>query len=64
MALMPAWLRLATIFSGSMVLMAGAIDASPVKPVPIDLWVAGDDGLTLRLRGALEGALRSTPISP
>jgi hypothetical protein len=44
------------------------LSASPINagsaaqiPVPVDLWTTGDDGLTLRLRDALEGAFKSAP---
>jgi len=40
---------------------AHTIDAASAKPTPVEVWSGGDDGLTLRLRGALVAALRSSP---
>jgi hypothetical protein len=38
-----------------------AIAADPPARRVIDLWVVGDDGLTLRLRDALEEAFQAAP---
>ena len=34
--------------------------AAPIKPRPVEVWIGGDDGLTLGLKGALENALKSS----
>ena len=36
-------------------------DQAYVKPTPVEVWRVGDDGLTTRLRDALESALRASP---
>jgi hypothetical protein len=61
MPLMLLWMRPPAIFAASMALATCAIDATPAEPTRVEVWAVGDDGLTLRLRDALEGAFRSSP---
>ena len=37
------------------------IGVASAKPIPVELWRVGDDGLTLRLGDALESAFKSSP---
>ena len=53
-------LGLTVIMAASLVLAVCAIDAAPAEPVRVEVWIVGDDGLTLGLRDALEGAFRSS----
>ena len=39
----------------------GASDAAPPHPIPVEVWSGGDDGLTQRLRDAVERAFQASP---
>jgi hypothetical protein len=45
----------------SLGVLACASSAAPAKPTPVEVWCGGDDGLTSRLRDAVEGAFKSSP---
>jgi hypothetical protein len=53
------WLRLT--ITTIICLIPYAMSAGQVKPIPVEIWVGGDDGLTLRLRDKLENAFASSP---
>lgn len=40
---------------------AGASDAAPPHRIPVEVWSGGDDGLTQRLRDAMERAFQASP---
>ena len=40
---------------------ADTIDGPSAKRIPVDLWSVGDDGLSQRLREAVENAFKSSP---
>src|SRR5260370_37653526 len=54
-------MRLIAIIAASIVLAVCTINAAPAEPTRVEVWIGGDDGLTLRLRDALESAFRSSP---
>ena len=44
------------------IIAAGVVaEAAPVKATLVEVWVGGDDGLTQRLRDAVEHAFQSSP---
>jgi len=55
------WTRLRAIVAGSLIVTACAMEAVAVEPTLVEVWCGGDDGLTIRLRDALENAFKSSP---
>ena len=51
---------LITIFALVFVLMSGRSSAQP-RPTLVEVWCGGDDGLTIRLRDAVEHAFSTSP---
>jgi hypothetical protein len=43
------------------ILVASAMEGTAAERTPVDVWCGGDDGLTRRLRDALESQFRSSP---
>jgi hypothetical protein len=48
--------RLAAIVAACLTVEVCATGAARPKPTPIEVWTGGDDGMTARLRDAIEGA--------
>jgi hypothetical protein len=53
--------RLSAIIVVSLVLAMCGAKADGAKPTLVEVWCVGDDGLTQRLRDALENALKLSP---
>ena len=53
------WIRASVIVIGLLVSQC-AMEAASTKPTLIEVWCGGDDGLTIRLKDALEAAFKST----
>lgn len=51
--------RLATLTIAAAAIAACAASSLRASPVPIEIWRGGDDGLTVRLRDAIEAAFRA-----
>lgn len=49
------------LIGASLIPTGGVIDAAPANATPVEVWSGGDDGLTQRLRDALEHAFQSSP---
>jgi hypothetical protein len=54
---MSPWKRL---FSSVLLTAVCVIGAAPPKPTRVEVWIGSDDGLTIRLRDALESAFKSS----
>jgi hypothetical protein len=55
------WARLPVIITVSLIVAACAVEAAAAEPTLVEVWCGGDDGLTIKLRDALENAFRSSP---
>ena len=55
------WTRLQAIIAVFLIVTACAVEAVATEPTLVEVWCGGDDGLTIRLRDALENAFKSSP---
>lgn len=54
------WARPSAIIAASLALTLCATVGARPKPIPIEVWSGGDDGMTARLRDEIEDAFKSS----
>lgn len=55
------WTRLFGVVAVLLGVVMSEIHAASAEPILVEVWSGGDDGLTSRLRDALENAFKSSP---
>ena len=55
------WARVLVIVAVALFVAPCVAQGNRTKPIPVEVWCGGDDGLTMRLRDTLENAVKLSP---